>query len=162
MDSKSEWAANRDNDGIVYCFADGTTQVIRLEDYLRENPEYTAEDFRRIKEASDALYYERFQSDVLYGNKTTDTDFDAIAAMLPAPEPEPCLKIVHREQRKLAVRAALTLLHSGTLSPIQKRRFIAYFLCGKSICEIARSENIQHQSASESIHRLSHKLCNSI
>ena len=54
MNSKNEWAANRDSEGIVYCFADGTTQVIRLEDYLLENPEYTAEDFRRIKEASDA------------------------------------------------------------------------------------------------------------
>ena len=89
MNSKNEWAANRDSEGIVYCFADGTTQVIRLEDYLLENPEYTAEDFRRIKEASDDLYYERFQSDVLYGNKTSDTDFDTIAAMLPAPDPEP-------------------------------------------------------------------------
>lgn len=162
MDSKSEWAANRDSEGIVYCFADGTTQVIRLEDYLLENPEYTVKDFQRIKEVSDSLYYERFQSDALYGNKISDTDFDTIAAMLPAPEPEPCLKIVCREQRKLAVRAALTLLHSGTLSKTQKRRFIAYFLCGKSISEIARSEKIQHQSASESIHRLSHKLCNSI
>ena len=121
MNSKNEWAANRDSEGIVYCFADGTTQVIRLEDYLLENPEYTAEDFRRIKEASDDLYYERFQSDVLYGNKTSDTDFDTIAAMLPAPDPEPCLKVVHREQRRLAVRAALTLLHSGTLSWIHWR-----------------------------------------
>lgn len=158
MNSKSEWAANRDNDGIVYCFADGTTQVIRLEDYLRENPEYTAEDFRRIKEASDALYYERFQSDVLYGNKTTDTDFDAIADMLPAPEPEPCLKVVHREQRRLAVRAALTLLHSDALSPVQKKRFISYFLHGKSISEIARKEMVNRSSIWRGLRRIAGQL----
>ena len=158
MNSKNEWAANRDSEGIVYCFADGTTQVIRLVDYLLENPEYTAEDFRRIKEASDDLYYERFQSDVLYGNKTSDTDFDTIAAMLPAPDPEPCLKVVHREQRRLAVRAALTLLHSGTLSPVQRKRFIAYFLHGKSVSEIARKERVNRSSIWRGLHRIAGQL----
>ena len=148
MNSKNEWAANRDSEGIVYCFADGTTQVIRLEDYLLENPEYTAED----------LYYERFQSDVLYGNKTSDTDFDTIAAMLPAPDPEPCLKVVHREQRRLAVRAALTLLHSGTLSPVQRKRFIAYFLHGKSVSEIARKERVNRSSIWRGLHRIAGQL----
>ncbi len=36
MGRVNEWAVNRESDGIVYCFADGTTQVVRLEDYLRE------------------------------------------------------------------------------------------------------------------------------
>ena len=38
MTSKAEWMANKHSEDIVYCFADGTTQVIRLVDYLRENP----------------------------------------------------------------------------------------------------------------------------
>ena len=140
MDSNKEWIANRDSDGIVYCFADGTTQTICLDDYLRVNPEYTAEDFYKIKELSDTLFLEQKQADHTYAIKKTDTDFETVAAMLPAPEPEPSMAVLYREQRRMAIRAAKTLLRSGKLSPTQKQRFIAYFFCGKSISEIARNE----------------------
>ena len=113
MGRVNEWAVNRESDGIVYCFADGTTQVVRLEDYLRENPEYTAEDFRQIKELSDGMFFEQHQTDYRYGYMKTDADFDDVAAALPASDPEPCTALLQWEQRRLAVRAALLLLHSG-------------------------------------------------
>lgn len=149
-----EWAANRDSDGIVYCFADGTTQVIRMDDYLRGNPEYTATDFRRIKALSDELFCEQSQSESQYQSKRSDADFDSVAATLPAPDPEPCLEAIRREQRRLVVRAALTLLHSGRLSPVQRRRFVAYFLQNKTVSEIARNERVRHQTISESVSSL--------
>lgn len=154
MGRVNEWAVNRESDGIVYCFADGTTQVVRLEDYLRENPEYTAEDFRQIKELSDGMFFEQHQTDYRYGYMKTDADFDDVAAALPASDPEPRTALLQWEQRRLAVRAALLLLHSGGLTPAQKERFIDYFLRGKSIAEIARKHHIHRQSAWESVHRL--------
>lgn len=153
-----EWAANRDSDGIVYCFADGTTQVIRMDDYLRGNPEYTATDFRRIKALSDELFCEQSQSESQYQSKRSDADFDSVAATLPAPDPEPCLEAIRREQRRLVVRAALTLLHSGRLSPVQRRRFVAYFLHGRSIAEIAGRESVNRSSVWRGLKKVKHQL----
>ncbi len=158
MGRVNEWAVNKDSDGIVYCFADGTTQVVCLEDYLRENPEYTAADFRQIKEISDGMFYEHNLSSKRYDYWNVDAGFDDITATLPAPDPEPCAALLQREQRRLAVQAALLLLHSGELTPAQKERFIDYFLRGKSISEIARKNNIQRQSAWDSISHLRHLL----
>ncbi|MGM9623838.1 MAG: hypothetical protein ACI3X2_11015 [Butyricicoccus porcorum] len=161
MTSKAEWMANKHSEDIVYCFADGTTQVIRLVDYLRENPEYTAEDFRRIKEVSDGLHRAHYEADSKNGYYKADVDFDTIHIAAPE-ETEPLLTLLQRERRRLAVRAARTLLRHGRLSPAQKRRFIAYFLHGESVAEISRNENVKHQSISESIQRMSRMLCSSI
>lgn len=161
MTSKAEWMANKHSEDIVYCFADGTTQVIRLVDYLRENPEYTAEDFRRIKEVSDGLHRAHYEADSKNGYYKADVDFDTIHIAAPE-QTEPLLTLLQRERRRLAVRAARTLLRHGRLSPAQKRRFIAYFLHGESVAEISRNENVKHQSISESIQRMSRMLCSSI
>lgn len=161
MTSKAEWMANKHSEDIVYCFADGTTQVIRLVDYLRENPEYTAEDFRRIKEVSDGLHRAHYEADSKNGYYKADVDFDTIHIAAPE-QTEPLSTLLQRERRRLAVRAARTLLRHGRLSPAQKRRFIAYFLHGKSVAEISRNENVKHQSISESIQRMSRMLCSSI
>ena len=161
MTSKAEWMANKHSEDIVYCFADGTTQVIRLVDYLRENPEYTAEDFRRIKEVSDGLHRAHYEADSKNGYYKADVDFDTIHIAAPE-ETEPLLTLLQRERRRLAVRAARTLLRHGRLSPAQKRRFIAYFLHGESVAEISRNENVKHQSISESIQRMSRMLCSYI
>ena len=113
MGRVNEWAVNRESDGIVYCFADGTTQVVRLEDYLRENLEYTAEDFRQIKEISDGMFYEHDLSSKRYERWNVDTDFDNITAALAAPDPEPCTALLQREQRRAdpsAERAVCRLL----------------------------------------------------
>ena len=117
MGRVNEWAVNRESDGIVYCFADGTTQVVRLEDYLRENPEYTAEDFRQIKELSDGMFFEQHQTDYRYGYMKTDADFDDVAAALPASDPEPCtapVSYTHLDVYKRQVLWFAGLRHGGT------------------------------------------------
>ena len=154
----NEWAVNKDSDGIVYCFADGTTQVVCLEDYLRENPEYTAADFRKIKKISDGMFFEQQQTDYRYGYMKADADFDDITATLPAAAPEPCAELLHREQRRLAVRAALALLRSGELTPPQKERFIDYFLRGKSTSETAGKQSVNRSSVWRGLNRLNYQL----
>lgn len=157
MTSKAEWMANKHSEDIVYCFADGTTQVIRLADYLRENSEYTAEDFHRIKEVSDGLHRAHYEADSIYEYKKADVDLDAIHIAAPQ-ETEPLSTLIQRERRRLAVRAARTLLRHGRLSPAQKRRFIAYFLHGKRVKDIAQAEGVKHQNIYKSISRLNELL----
>ena len=52
----SDYALNRYSQGIVYKFADGIVEVTR-EDYLRDNPDQTEDDFAQLKALSDEIYY---------------------------------------------------------------------------------------------------------
>ena len=45
---KSDYALNKFSEGIVYKFSD-EIRVITKEQYLRENPDKTEEDFLRLK-----------------------------------------------------------------------------------------------------------------
>ena len=58
----TDYAVNKNADGIVYRFAYQTIEVT-LDDYLRENPGKTAADFAELKALSDADYYETDRSD---------------------------------------------------------------------------------------------------
>jgi len=44
----SDYALNRYSQGIVYKFSDGIVEIT-LEDYLRDNPDKTEEDFAELK-----------------------------------------------------------------------------------------------------------------
>ena len=54
----SDYALNRYSKGIVYKFADGIVEIT-LEDYLRDNPDKTEEDFAELKAMSDEIYYQQ-------------------------------------------------------------------------------------------------------
>ena len=140
MLSKYEWEENRSSEHIIYCFADGTTKVITMEDYLREHPEHTAEDFKRIKQLSDEMYRTDYHADQRYSNWKADEDFDHAAALLASMEELPLDRVIRLEHWRTARQAAHQLLRSGRLTPVQRRRFIAYFIHGKSLAEITREE----------------------
>lgn len=158
MLSKYEWEENRSSEHIIYCFADGTTKVITMDDYLREHPEHTAEDFKRIKQLSDEMYRTDYHADQRYSNWKADEDFDHAAALLASPKELPLDRVIRLEHWRTARQAAHQLLRSGRLTPVQRRRFIAYFIHGKSLAEITREENIRHQTTRECILRLTERL----
>ena len=54
----SDYALNRYSQGIVYKFSDGIVEIT-LEDYLRDNPDKTEEDFAKLKALSDEIYYQQ-------------------------------------------------------------------------------------------------------
>ena len=158
MLSKYEWNENRSSEHIIYCFADGTTKVITMDDYLREHPEHTAEDFKRIKQLSDEMYRTDYHADQRYSNWKADEDFDHAAALLASMEELPLDRVIRLEHWHTARQAAHQLLRSGRLTPVQRRRFIAYFIHGKSIAEITQIEGIRKQSTSKCILRLTERL----
>ena len=59
---KSDYAINRYSPNIVYRFHDEIVEV-SLEDYLKENPDKTAQDFTKLKALSDEIYYEQDRSE---------------------------------------------------------------------------------------------------
>lgn len=64
---KSDYALNKYRKGIVYKFADGIVEV-KLEDYLRENPDKTEADFQALKRLSDEWYLEQVRLETALTN----------------------------------------------------------------------------------------------
>lgn len=147
--NKSDYAVNKYSTGIVYQFADETIEVT-LELYLRENPNKTEDDFRKLKELSDTIYREQDRSET---NQTRphkrvpinlcgindDSDIDPLTAY------------IEKIDRENAAHAIRQLLDSGELTRIQEMRFRAHFFNGKSARQIAREEGVDHKAVLDSI-----------
>lgn len=65
----SDYAVNKYASGIVYRFADKTIEIT-LEDYLRENPHKTQNDFAELKKLSDEIYLEQVRCENAQSKKT--------------------------------------------------------------------------------------------
>ena len=63
---KSNYALNRNKKAIVYKNADGTILEITFEKIAAGNPNFTEDDFAKLKEFSDQLYLEEQRGDVTY------------------------------------------------------------------------------------------------
>ena len=150
MLSKEEWNANKDSTSIIYCFEDGTTKEITMAEYLRAHPEHSAEDFRIIKELSDELLYHDYHSD----NYLSDRTFETATKHIASSELGPLESLLRKEQLRFAFRVAARLLHSGKLTAIQRRCFIAYFIKGKTVAEIAHDEKTYRMTIWRHIRRL--------
>lgn len=125
-----------------------------MAEYLHAHPEHSAEDFRIIKELSDELLYHDYHSDNYHGYWKADKDFSGLAALVPSPEPGPLESLLRKEQLRFAFRVAARLLHSGKLTAIQRRCFIAYFIKGKTVAEIAHDEKTYRMTIWRHIRRL--------
>lgn len=66
--NKSDYAINKNRKGIVYRNADGSILEITFEKIAESNPEFTKEDFDKLKEFSDGIYHEQQKSDARYSN----------------------------------------------------------------------------------------------
>ena len=87
-----------------------------------------------------------------------EEDFDFAAAFIASGDIELCDRLIRAEQRSVAWNAAARLLQAGRLTIAQRRRFIAYFLQGKSISEISKEEKVRQSVITKSIDRLARRL----
>lgn len=71
-----------------------------------------------------------------------------------SPEPGPLESLLRKEQLRFAFRVAARLLHSGKLTAVQRRCFIAYFIKGKTVAEIAHDEKTYRMTIWRHIRRL--------
>lgn len=65
---KSDYAINKYSPNIVYRFDDEIIEV-SLEDYLKENPDKTEQDFAELKALSDGIYYEQDRAESAHTRK---------------------------------------------------------------------------------------------
>lgn len=152
---KSDYALNKFSKGIVYQFADRTVEI-SMEDYLRDNPDKTEEDFRALKAESDGIYLEQVQLETAQGNKTVSMTGLEDTVTHPAPAlDESCIKADEHRRVKLAVDK---LFRYGKLTVKQKERFVKHFFAGVSLRKIASDEGVHFTSVDESIRQAVDKL----
>lgn len=151
----SDYALNKYSEGIVYKFADGIVEVT-LEEYLRENPGRTAEDFAELKSLSDEIYHEQ----VVQTNRTSrlDVTMNGLEESEQLATVSLDTELVHRQDERKALQAAGQLLNSGALTEVQRRRFILHFFEGLSYRQIAARESVHFTSVHESIEAANTKL----
>lgn len=151
----SDYAVNKFSPNIVYRFADGTVEVT-LQDYLRDNPGKTEQDFAKLKALSDEIYYIQDRNDTRYGKRKNtlgsieESELFATAAL--------DVMLIQNNDERNAIAAAMLLLESGDLTEIQRRRFMLHFFQGLSYRQIAQHENVHFTSVQESIEAANAKL----
>ena len=150
--SSSDYAVNKNAEGIVYRFIDGITEV-NLADYLRENPDKTAIDFLALKTFSDADYYDTDRSDYrqTYKNTSLDTLFEDESAILSAPSAEEEVIEWQLKEAAYAKQVALAARALDKLTEVQRRRYVMHHVQEMSYREISVMENVHFTTVEESI-----------
>ena len=144
----SDYALNRYSQGIVYKFADGIVEIT-LEDYLRDNPDKTEEDFAELKAMSDEIYYQQDRQEyrVSHRNVSISGMEDSVIASALSVDAE----LIQKAEEKKALETAIRLLESGKLTDVQKRRFCLHFFQGLSTRQIAKLEGVNQKTVWESL-----------
>ena len=146
----SDYALNKHSSGIVYRFADGIVEVT-LADYLAANPGRDVEDFRKLKEFSDADYREQDRSEYRQTWKNTPLDAIAETALLSTPSPEAEVIDAPEEARRVENRAALGKKALAALTEIQRRRYLMRHVDGLSTWKIAEAECVNQSKIFKSL-----------
>lgn len=146
---ESDYALNKYSQGIIYKFVDGTLEVT-LEDYLRDNPDKTEDDFSELKALSDQIYHEQVVLEHRTCRKNISIDLVSEAELVVAPEFD-VEQMEQREEGEKALLAAYKLLHSGMLTEVQQRRFLLHYFQGLSIRQIAEMEKVHQRAVWDSL-----------
>ncbi|MDE7247444.1 MAG: sigma-70 region 4 domain-containing protein [Lachnospiraceae bacterium] len=146
---ESDYALNKYSQGIVYKFVDGALEVT-LKDYLRDNPDKTAEDFAELKALSDEIYHEQVVLEHRTCRKNISIDLVPEAELAIEPEFNG-EQMEQQEENERALRAIYKLLHSGMLTEVQRRRFLLHYFQGLSIRQIAEMERVHQRAVWDSL-----------
>ncbi len=122
---------------------------ITLEDYLRDNPDKTEEDFAELKARSDEIYYQQDRQEyrVSHRNVSISGMEDSVIASALSVDAE----LIQKAEEKKALETAIRLLESGKLTDVQKRRFCLHFFQGLSTRQIAKLEGVHQRAVWDSL-----------
>lgn len=148
----SDYAVNRYAEGIVYRFA-GQTVEVTLADFLAENSGKTEQDFRALKAASDAIYYQQDREG--YNQTRLDVSMESIAQLATQPLED---EFIERLDQHRALAATKELLAGGDLTVIQRRRFVMHIFHGLSSRKIAEMEGVSQRAVVKSLQAAGTKL----
>lgn len=146
---KSNYAINKVCKGIVYRNADGSILEVTFEKIAKENPQFTLEDFKKLKTLSDELYHEEAKNDWNYHyHVTNDLDENHSSDWISTLSLED--EIIKRSDEK-AFAEKLRIAISTLLTPIQQRRFKMFLFERFTYREIAKFEKTNIRAVWESI-----------
>ena len=145
---ENDYALNKYSQGIVYKFADSIVEVTK-EDYLRDNPDKTETDFAELKALSDEIYYQQDRQEQRISRR--NVSINSLEKTIIAGPPNIETELLQKETKEKISEAAKQLLHSGKLTPVQRRRFLLYFFQGMSTRQIARLEGVHQRAVWDSL-----------
>ena len=156
---KSDYAINKYSPNIVYRFHDEIVEV-SLEDYLKENPDKTAQDFTKLKALSDEIYYEQDRAESAQTRKDVSIHgLEEMDCCSTRPLEEELEELAAEVQNRRYARIALErLFAAGVLTEVQKRRFRLHVFRGLSTRQIGRLEGTSHQAVAKSLNLAIEKL----
>jgi len=151
----SDYALNKFSEGIVYRFS-GEIRIVSMEDYLKENPDKTAEDFQKLKELSDEIYHEELLKTNVERKQTVS--YTNLENVLSDSGPSMEAQYIKTEEMRCVKIAVIKLFSEGSMTSKQKERFIKHFFKQKSLRQIAQEEGVHFSSVHECICRAIGKL----
>lgn len=157
---KSDYAINKYSPNIVYRFYDDEIIEVSLEDYLKENPDKTEQDFAELKALSDEIYYEQDRAESTQTRKDVSIHgLEEMDCCSTRPLEEELEELAAEVQNRRYARIALErLFAAGVLTEVQKRRFRLHVFRGLSTRQIGRLEGTSHQAVAKSLNLAIEKL----
>lgn len=153
---KSNYAINKLRKGIVYRNADGSILEITFEKIAANNPNFTKEDFEKLKELSDELYHEEEKSDNLQAHYVkVSLDETSSDEWLAGENLED--EFFGQQDTEAYIKdfqSSIDML----LTPLQKKRLFMNCFKGMTVREIAKSEGVHYTVIAESIRAAKKKL----
>ena len=154
FDPKSDYALNKkDPSAIVYIDAFGTLTRLTPADF--SDPE----EFRRWKAWSDESYHQIENAGIAF-HKHTLSLHGLSETAIAVQSPEDTLIDALEQQEREKMRRMLIEGLDSCLTPAQRRRLWLYCVDGLTVRQIARAENIKHQSVVECLAAAKQKLQN--
>ena len=156
--SDSDYAVNKNAKGIVYRFVDGSSVVITIEDYLRENPEKNESDFNELKSLSDSDYLEQDRNDYRLTRKNVSFQVlvESAACSAMSSEEEVIDILDKAEDEKHQREKACMVLDK--LTEKQRRRYLMYYVDRLTMRQIADIEGVNHSKIQKSLEAAKKKI----
>ena len=147
---QADYAKNKYSSNIVYAGSDETVEIT-LEQFLRENPEMTEEDFKYWKNWSDEDYCIIDRKDSIEAKHTVSIHSIEATELVSVPSAEDIVieKLSRENERVYTMQDAEVVL--SKLTDIQRRRYLLYEVYGLSTPQIALSEGVSQYTVWESI-----------
>ena len=141
---KSDYAINKYSPNIVYRFHDEIIEVA-LEDYLKENPDKTEQDFAELKALSDEIYYEQDRAESTQTRKDVSIHgLEEMDCCSTRPLEEELEELAAEVQNRRYARIALErLFAAGVLQ--KSRNGVFDFMCSV-VCPPGRSAGWKGQA----------------
>ena len=153
---KSIYILNKFSQNIVYRFGDKVKEVT-LDDFLRDNPSFTKENFDSYKKISDEMFHDEDNSDNYFYKKKLsintmdESKFTRVESRLD--------EMIAEEEKQELLEITYQILQYGKITKIQKRRFLLY-INGSSTRQIAQSEEVSQMAIWKSINAINKKIKN--